>query len=48
MGGDIVKIGRNFRYNYVNKNLKHVTNLGSYARKINIVANGTVKNKTLV
>ena len=48
MGGDIAKIGRDFKWNYDTKNFKHVTNLGRYAIKRNIVANGTLKLKTLV
>ena len=33
VGGGITKIDRDFRCYYVTKNLKHATNLGSYARK---------------
>ena len=45
VGGDIARIGWDFRCNDVTKNLKHVTNLGVYARRRNIIANGTVKLK---
>ena len=48
MGGDITKIGRDFKWNYATKNFKYVTNLGSNTLKRNIVANGTLKLNTLV
>ena len=48
VGGYIAKIARDFRFNYVTKNINHVTNLGICTRKGNIVANSTVKLKTLV
>ena len=48
MGSDLAKIGRDFRCNNVMKTLKNVTNLGSFARKRNVVPSGVVKLKTLV
>ena len=48
VGGDIDKIGRDFRCKNVTNNLKFVTNLGSFTRKRNVVSNGVVKLKTLV
>ena len=48
VGGDIAKIGRDFRCNDFAKTLKYVTNIVSYVIKRNIISNGTLKLKTLV
>ena len=48
VSGDIAKIGRCFRCEHVTKSLKHVTNLGSFEKKRNVVSNGVVKLKTIV
>ena len=45
IGGEISKIGRDFRYGNVTKNLKRVTNIGSFARKRKVVSNCVVKLK---
>ena len=48
VGGDIAKIGRDFRCDNITNNLKFVTNLGRFARKRNVVSNGVARLKTLV
>ena len=48
VGSDICKIGRDFRCEDVTKNLKYVTNLGSFVRKLNVFSNGVLYFKTIV
>ena len=48
IGGDLAKIGRDFRHNNATKTLKDVTNLGSFTQKRNFMPSSIVKLKTLV
>jgi len=48
VGGDFAKIGRDLKCQPIIKNIAHIVNLGSYARKRDVVQNGTVTLDELV
>ena len=48
VSSDISKIGRDFRCDNFTNNLKHVTNLGRFARKLHVFSNCIALLKTLV
>ena len=45
VGGEIVKIGRDFKYDHTTKNLKYTENLGSFERKRKAASNGVANLK---
>ena len=48
VSSDVAWIGRDFRCNDVAKSLKNIINLGSYVRRKNVIANGTMQLQRLV